>query len=398
MLDYHVHKEPVIDRNRRTYGHELLFRRADQPHENGPWPPTRLDEEMVRTLVPGGIEGIAGNKRVFLSLDGGAIKSDTTATLPKNCIIQVSNQDALDKDTLLRSTLLKKKGYQMVAEEGRLAPFHQIADFVRIGTSNLKEEDLAAATITYGAAVRKIATHVDTAAAFHEWRKGGFDLFQGSFFMDPATRPPEPISDSQIQLLRLSKDLRLNKEISVIEDSFKNSPKLTYGLLQIINSAFFGVSVKIVSIRQAITLMGYDRLLKWVVLLLFGVGLGNDQSNPVIEKAVVRGRVMESLARQTGQAAAADGAFITGMLSLFPVLFDIDLPALAMEMKLGHEIQDALLIKEGSLGTLLSVAENTDLQRYEAMGEDLALLKISTGDVLSAETDAIIHSQSRLFR
>jgi c-di-GMP-related signal transduction protein len=396
MRSYFVHKEPVLESNRRVFGQELIFRRTE-PDSHGAWPPARVDKEVVRTVTSDGFPLLAG-KRIFISVAADAVRMGSLSSLPRNCIFQVSGEDWLDKEVLLGSAVLRKKGYQVGAERGRLSTFHQVADFVRIDTHGVDPANLAAALTHFkGLPARKIATNVATAQAFRDCRDLGFDLFQGSFFMDPATRSQEQISDSQIQLLQLSKDLKLNKDVSVIEASFKNSPKLTYGLLQLINSAFFGVSVKVVAIRQAITLLGYDRLLKWVVLLLYGVSPGSEQANPVVEKAVVRGRVMETLARQVGQAVVADSAFITGMLSLFPVLFNIQLADLATEMKLGQEIRDALLTREGFLGILLDLGERMDFQKYEAMEESLSSMKLSTGDLLNAETDAIIDSQTRLF-
>jgi c-di-GMP-related signal transduction protein len=402
MWGYYVHKEPVLNDSGHTYGHELSFRNAQDIHLDGKWPAIRVDEDVIATLTPQGFERLMGGKRAFLNVHGDAMRSDALGSLPKGCVFQVSEQDGLDKEILLRCALLKKKGYQIAAEESptgrRLQSFHQVADFVRIDTHSIDDGNPGSeAALLEGLPPRRIATKVQGREAFENCRKSGFDLFQGPFYLDPSTIPSEPISASQVLLMQLWKDLRANREVGLIENAFKNSPRLTYGLLQLINSAFFGVSVKVVSIRQAITLLGYDSLLKWVVLLLFTVDRGNDQSNPVIEKAIVRGRVMESLARQTKQKAVADSAFITGMLSLFPVLFDVTLTRLASEMNLSQEIEGSLLAREGFLGNLLRLAERMDHQEYEGMDGELTSLDISIADVLSAETEAIVDCQSCLF-
>jgi EAL and modified HD-GYP domain-containing signal transduction protein len=397
MAYFFVHKEPVLDGKARAFAEELIFRRsASGTGEN--WQPVRVDEDIAQELTPDGLRQFVGNRRTFLNVAVETFRGDALASLPHNCIFLVSNQDLLDKEVLLKSTFLRKKGYQVGVEEGRLSPLHQTADFVCIDTSGKDGQSLGSVMESFrGLPGRKIAVNVQTEQVFRDCKSLGFDLFQGSFFMDPSVRPPEPISDSQVQLLQLWKDLRSNEDVGVIESSFKNSPKLTYNLFQLINSAFFGVSVKVVSIRQAITLLGYDRLLKWVVLLLYGVSPHTEQTNPVVEKAVLRGRIMETLARDGGRGMEADSAFITGMLSFFPVLFDIRLSDLAMEMKLGQEIREALIAREGFLGALLNLAEKTDLQAYGSMMDELTALKLSMGDLLRAETDAIIDAQSRLF-
>ena len=102
----------------------------------------------------------------------------------------------------------------------------------------------------------------------------------------------QSISSSQQVLLRLYNDLRADQDVGVLERTFKDNPKLAYGLLQLMNSAFFRVGPKVASIGHAITLLGYDNLEKWVVLLLFAVDK-DAQSQPLVEKALTRSRLME---------------------------------------------------------------------------------------------------------
>jgi c-di-GMP-related signal transduction protein len=402
MWGYYVHKEPILSSNGRTYGNELIFRKARDTSLVGKWPAIRVDEDVICALTPTGFERLTGSTRVFLNVHADTFRSDVLGSLPKHCVFQVSERDGLDKEILLKSAVLKRQGYQIAAEESSIGrgvlPFYQVADFVRIDTLPANGELFASRiAVLEGLPLRRIATRVQSRQAFKECRDCGFDLFQGAFLVDPLNKPAEPVSDSQIRLMQLAKDLKSDREINTIEEPFKNSPKLTYGLLQLINSAFFAVSVKVVSIRQAITLLGYESLLKWVTLLLFTVDHGNNQSNPLIEKAIIRGRVMESLAKDAGRKADADSAFITGMLSLFTVLFDITLIHLATEMNLGEEIQAALLSREGFLGILLRVAEQAERQEYEGMEVDLNSIGLSVADLLSAETDAIIDCQTCLF-
>ncbi len=401
MDAYYVHEEPILNGNGRIYGHEFTFRDPSIAYRGGPWPTIRLDEKMMRSLSPEWLDRLIGNRRAFIHIDATALRFDGLGSLPKSSIFQISERDGLDKEVLLKSAVLKRQGFQIAAEDilpsRGLLPFHQIADFVLIDMSSRDSEQISSAIHLFnGRPLRRIATGVQSRGAFLECRERGFDLFQGIFFIDPSRGTRESISDSQTLLMRLFTDLRLNGEIAEIENIFKSSPKLTYGLLQLINSAFFGVSVKVVSIRQAITLLGYESLLKWVTLLLLTVDHSVDhQANPVIEKSILRGRVMESLARQVNQKGALpDAAFITGMLSLFTVLFDIALVDLSSEMHLSDEIQAALLNREGLLGRLLNIAEMADRQEYEKMEADLPSLKLTMADVFASETDAISDYQS----
>ena len=166
----------------------------------------------------------------------------------------------------------------------------------------------------------------------------GFDLFKGSFYYRPSEITPKSISPSQLLLLELSAYLARDEDMHIVERIFKKNPELTFGLLKLINSAFFRVQQKVTSIRQAIALLGYENLQKWVGLLLFTIDHRDHALNPLVEKVLIRGRIMEMLAeRVTGSKTVADSAFITGILSFVNVLFGITL----------HEIIDKLNLAVG---------------------------------------------------
>ena len=366
---------------------------------SGPkWPALSVDEDVAGAISTEiGFERLTGNKRTFLNLDVGGMKGDMLALLPKNSVFQVQERDALDKEILLKAAALKKQAYQIAIDytpSGRgLSPFHRIADFVRINASSPCADQVAPTVALFeGLPARLIAGCVEDGESFIRYRDLGFELFQGPFLTKSSGDESPSISSSQEVLLQLFNDLRANKDIVVIERTFKDNPKLAYGLLQLMNSAFFRAGRRVASIGQAITMLGYENLQKWVVLLLFTVDHRDAQSHPLIEKALLRSRLMESLAKKTGEWVLADSAFITGMLSFMNVFFNLKPEEVTQKLNLVQEIQDALVRKEGVLGTLLALAEKTDRQEYDGMDEEIEALKLSAEDVLWAETNAIVDS------
>jgi c-di-GMP-related signal transduction protein len=399
MNGYFMHKEPVLDRKKDIFGYRLYFRNA-RPAESVPqWPVVPVDGQVIEAMAQeGGIEKLIGNKRGFLDVDMTMLDLDTLRTLPMGSVFQVTERDGLDKDVIIKSTMLKKQNYGIaVGHSGQgmgILPLHQVADFVRIDALSFAPDHLSLIVSLFQKLPIKFAAYnVQDNAVYEYCEKLGFELFEGPFFIQP-TEGAEAISSSQTILMQLSNDLKANKDVNHIERLFKNSPKLTFGLLKLINSAFFGVAQKISSIRHAITLLGYENLQKWVVLLLFTIDRRDEKANPLIEKAIVRGRVMEVLAKQAGEKSVLDSAFITGMLSLINVLFNVSANEVTEKMNLAQEIQDALLNRQGILGTLLGIVEKMDHQEYDAVDEELGALGLTTVDLLSAETDAVVESQS----
>ena len=392
MSIIYLHKEPVLDRNKCLFGNELSFRKTNASPIGLRWPSLSVDEEVASTISSeGGFQRWTRNNRAFLLLDVSAMKADVLALLPKNSILQVPEKDILDKEVLLKAAMLKKLTYQIAIDytpSGHgLLPAHGIADFVRISALSVPVGQVAA--LLKGLRGKLIVQGVEDGESFAGYRDAGLELFQGPFFMRPSGEGSPSVSSDQQVLLQLFNDLRANKDVDVIERAFKNSPKLAYGLLRLMNSAFFHVGRKINSIGDAITLLGYENLQKWVVLLLFEVDHRDGQSYPLIEKALVRGRLMESLAKKT-ERTLADSAFITGMLSFMNTLFNMEPDEVTQKLNLAQAIQDALTERKGVLGMLLALAEKADRQEYDDMDGDAKALGLSPEDVLWAETNAVM--------
>jgi EAL and modified HD-GYP domain-containing signal transduction protein len=402
MDGYFVHKEPIFDRKKAVFGQHVYFRDNISPQPGIEWAPARIDNGVIDAVTSeGGFETLFGNRRLFVDMSPEAMEATALGALPKGSVLKVSEKDAADKDMFAKSSMLKKQAYGIGVDYTPTGPgflpFHQVTDFVEIDVNDVPVRELAGIVGLFKKLPLKlIATRVENAETFDAACAVGFDLFQGPFFLVPASETLESISSSQALLVQLSNDLRANKEIDLIEKAFKNSPKLTYGLLKLINSAFFGVSHKVSSIRQAIALLGFENLQKWVILLLFTIDNSDDGSNPLIEKAIIRGRVMEALAKKAGKRAMTDSAFITGMLSFINVLFRVSSDEITEKLNLTQDIQDALLNKQGILGRLLTIAERMDRQEYHIMGEELASMKLTATDVLTAETDATIDFQATM--
>ena len=52
-----------------------------------------------------------------------------------------------------------------------------------------------------------------------------------------------------------------------VEDIIKYDPGLTANILKLTNSAYFGIPLKVSSVKQAMTLLGWKRLLQLVMTL-----------------------------------------------------------------------------------------------------------------------------------
>jgi putative nucleotidyltransferase with HDIG domain len=74
----------------------------------------------------------------------------------------------------------------------------------------------------------------------------------------------EPVAPIAVQIMSLAQDP--NSSLSKIADLIRNDPALTANLLRTCNSVYFGLSRQVESIRDAISLVGLDHIVRLVLL------------------------------------------------------------------------------------------------------------------------------------
>src|SRR5690606_30277728 len=102
-------------------------------------------------------------------------------------------------------------------------------------------------------------------------------------------------------------------DFRAIERVILTDSVLVFKILRMANSALFHLQREITSIRQALTLLGMDRVRSWAQLL----ALSNLENKPaaLYVTAMVRARLGELLAKRSNHPAlSADQQFTIGLL------------------------------------------------------------------------------------
>lgn len=131
----------------------------------------------------------------------------------------------------------------------------------------------------------------------------------------------KPADQPALQVIvQLIDQVHRQEDIEVLENTLKRDPPLAYKLMRYINSPAFGLSVEISSFRHAIMILGYQRLKRWLALLL-ATASKDPNMKPVMFAAVRRGLFMEELARVSGDDDMRNELFICGVFSLLDRMF-----------------------------------------------------------------------------
>lgn len=134
--------------------------------------------------------------------------------------------------------------------------------------------------------------------------------------------------------------------IDRLEDTLRRDPTLAFKLLRYINSAAFGLRVEISSFRHAIMMLGYQRLKRWLALLLATASKDANQ-RPLMFAAVRRGLFLEELVRGTGDEEMRNELFICGVFSLLDRMFRQPFAELLQSIPVPERVSQALAEQAG---------------------------------------------------
>ncbi|MBE7461078.1 MAG: HDOD domain-containing protein [Zoogloeaceae bacterium] len=220
----------------------------------------------------------------------------------------------------------------------------------------------------------------------------GFGGAAGWFFLKGVT-PAKKLNPGQAQIIRLLNLVRANADIREIEAALKQDVALSVKLLRYINSAGFGLTMEIQSFRHAVTMLGYEKLNKWLSLLL--VTSSKDAAAPALmQAAIARGRFMELTAQGYVDKGESDNLFITGAFSLLDILLGVLMETALADMHLPDTINDALISGSGPYAPFLALArasEQADYARYAAL---VAELQLAPPTVNRAQLEALVFADN----
>ncbi|MDW8060692.1 MAG: HDOD domain-containing protein [Thermomicrobium sp.] len=256
-------------------------------------------------------------------------------------------------------------------------------DLVVLSARELSVDQLAerVAALRAGHA-RILVDDIETYEWFDRCRELHVSFFSGPFLAVPrplrGARPPS----SRALLLLLARLQDPEVEFSELEALISLDVGLTYRLLRLVNSVWYGRR-RIESVRQALLLLGTRLVSAWVTLLLMADV--PEKPHELLTTAVVRARTAELLAAARGRANR-ESAFLVGLLSVLDALLDQPMEELLASLPLAEELRQALLTREGELGLVLDAVlayERGDWSRLVQLGLRPSLLTSSYLDALA---------------
>lgn len=175
---------------------------------------------------------------------------------------------------------------------------------------------------------------------------------------------------------------RVDREepIERLEAVLKNDPTLAFRLVCYINSAAFGLRVEISSFRHAIMMLGYQKLKRWLALLLASAS-SDPNMKPVMFAAVRRGLFMEELVKSAGDDQMASELFICGVFSLLDIMMGQPFEQLLKSIPVPQDVFDALVPGTGRYRPYLELVRAVEQESMFDIRNAAEALMLSAAEV-----------------
>ena len=367
---------PVIDRNRSVFATRLTVF------------PLRPDAvlDVAQLLHAVGSVWPASGGKVSLNIVSEALLQDLLRTQPStNLMVEVpafmagdpANTEPIKRLATAGSTLLIKGRPLKELPRDVLPCFKfsiiDLADDRRIG-------DAAAAPAGVTRSIPHVQSGVRTMVEMESSFARGAQAVLGwpidDVISTTAARGGKSSGQPDLQVIvELIRRVDNEEPIDRLETTLRRDPSLAFKLLRYINSPAFGLRVEISSFSHAIMMLGYQRLKRWLALLL-ATASKDVNLRPVMFAAVRRGLLMEELVAGSGDDEMRSEVFICGVFSLLDRMFGEPFAKLLSSIPVPERVYQALVKSEGPFQPYLAMvraAEGESAFEYREAAEQLLM-------------------------
>jgi len=379
-----IGRQAVLNRNQQLIGYELFFRACSQSRSADQHAQLDADTQvLLNTLNHMGTQWLVGNRLAFMNVGEAMLTSDFLELLPaRRVVLDIPSTLVPTGELVSRIRHLRALGFSIALDDFSFdapsASLLELASYVKLDVQHNDATTLR----TINARLRhhpvlRIAERVEEHEHFHRCRELDLDGMQGFYFARPETLSAKVIDPSFSNTLTLLNLLRVDAPIGEVEEVLKHDVALSYQLLHFVNSAAAGLNTSIGSFGHAVTVLGYQKLYRWLILLLISRKPGRDSSSALEKTALTRGRLMELAGREAGLSGESlDNLFIVGLFSLLDAIFDMPMELVLQHLHLPDNITTALIDGTGPCAAFLQLAlacETSQLDGIERLCEEVGI-------------------------
>lgn len=367
MNKVYIAKQKIFNAKGKTFAHELLFRDHKFGIKKFPSNIKATSQVILNTLTKGNFDEILGEDGVaFVNIDEEILLSGVVDILDKKrFVLEILETTDLNEKVVSKVIQYHKRGFKIAIDDfdcslemiRKFTPLLKYIHIIKIDV--IASEPINLKNVT--AKIKKIgikllAEKVETKEEYTKYLHMGFELFQGYYLHEPEPVEIDNYKDiSRLVILHLIKIIKDDGLTGEIESYIKQRADLSYKLIKFINNQEV-FETHIESITQIITLLGREKLMRWLLMYLYAEVSSNPSSADILNIATNRAEKMEAEAHHDQK----DKAYIAGMFTMLGPLFEMDIKDIMKNIKMDRDIVDLVVEKKGRFFPSLAKVEESE--------------------------------------
>lgn len=349
-MDIYVARQPIFDIEQKVYGYELLFRSGLNNYFDSSSQDLATTRVIDNSFLVMGIETITSGRRALINFTSELLKQELPTLFPKDLIgVEILESVRGDDEIIACCKKLKKMGYLLFLDDfvfsADLISLVELADVIKVDfltTSRQQKQELVKRFgKRYG--ISFLAERIETFDQLEEAIELGYSYFQGYFFCKPDIVSGREIPGYKLTNLRVLQELnREDISFDAIADIVKTDVSMSYKVLKLVNSAAFGLSRKVDSIKEALVILGLIGTKKLINLICLN-NMGQEKPDELLITSLLRARFGEVLAKEMGMKEKDSQFFLLGLFSSINAFLDRSMDEIMKDLPIQQDVKAALL-------------------------------------------------------
>ncbi|MDQ0214359.1 EAL and modified HD-GYP domain-containing signal transduction protein [Oikeobacillus pervagus] len=397
-MDIHVARQPIFNRFEKTVAYELLYRNNSTTNQANIVNADQATISVIKnSLINIGISRISEGKKLFINFTENLLLLEAPFFFSKEEIVIEILEDVMAKNEVLKiCQKLKDHGYSIALDDFVLHKDNQgflpYADIIKVDFLNTSAEQRMQMKrkLSHLHHIHWLAEKVETREQMKEAMEQGYHFFQGYFFCEPMILSGESIPHFSTEYFKILKELNQESpNIDVITDLIEKDLPLAYQLLKLLNKAAFYTRQPIKTIRQAIMIIGFNHLKKWMAFLFLN-HTNHKCSEEIIQTSLIRANTLEKISPYIHAKQSSSQYFLLGLFSVIDVLIGRPMEEILKELPLDVEIKRALLNEGNDAQYVLNIVKQVERGNWDDARDLCTKIQLNEEVVFEAYHHALL--------
>ena len=374
-MSFLVSRQAVFNQSGGTDMYQMLYSFTSKKNPLG-------DEELVneseieeaKDYIKRNMDAIFDKKIVYIRFSQLLLDNNFHELfLKEKLVIELPTKLLANPVSLQQCMRLKRLGYTIAlsgflySEENK--ELFNFADILRFDIGSDSDEITYTVKKCHERGKRALADNVEEQEHFELARELDVDYVSGGFFSKPVLetkRSGGPMIKTFLQILALLYSPDPN--IEYISAVISTDPVLTIKLLKVINQLCADKGNTVSTVRQALVMLGIDRLKEWIYL----VGLQRlNRNSPaeILRLALFRARFCERISRNSGGSVGSrsNEVYLMGLISIVTGSNDEEALRKALsDLPVSQEIKEGIT-GGGVFGDIFNLSRSYEIGDWEGV-------------------------------